>query len=286
MRDSEGDHYFIDKDDVELTEIPYEESIIYVDDKAKLFESTKHIGVLNYFMQDAPEFQSRIENLKKPGHKGLIKLAEDYHNVVCKDEQCVIYEKPVPFIKIKPEVFVGMNKYLNVRDFFSQFNVENTALINEETLSAILGSNTGPNKAYNTNFHVNAGIIAHIWLPRASENLYFKTGLIYSQLQIKERKKTLSQDYIYVLRTLNYFKLPLQIEYVYPKGVVRPRIAYGPVISSSKQMTVSCDVGANIRLSDSFFITATSDFEFNPTVVIFPKSLFTYSLRLGVLYNI
>ncbi|WP_016775860.1 hypothetical protein [Anaerophaga thermohalophila] len=83
MRDENGDHYYLDKEDVKLTEIPYEEGIKYIDDKQVFYESKKHIGLLNYFMQDAPEFQSRIQSLKKPEHQTLIKLAEDYHNAVC-----------------------------------------------------------------------------------------------------------------------------------------------------------------------------------------------------------
>jgi len=82
MRDDKGGHYYIDKEDVRLTEIPYEEGIKYVDNKQVFYESTKHIGFLKYYMQDAPELQTRIQSVKKPDHQNLIKLAEDYHNAV------------------------------------------------------------------------------------------------------------------------------------------------------------------------------------------------------------
>lgn len=103
MRDASGGHYYIDKENVELTEIPYEERIIYLYEVPFNHKSSKHIGVLSYLMQDAPEFKSRIESITKPDHQNLIKLAEDYHNTVCKDEECVIYQKSVPLIKILPE---------------------------------------------------------------------------------------------------------------------------------------------------------------------------------------
>ena len=55
MRDEIGDHYYLDKENVKLIEIPYEEGIKYVDDKQVFYESTRHIGLLNFYMQDAPE---------------------------------------------------------------------------------------------------------------------------------------------------------------------------------------------------------------------------------------
>lgn len=64
MRDDKGDHYYIDKEDARLTEIPYEEGIKYIDNKEVFYESTKHIGFLTYYMQDAPELQSRIHSVK------------------------------------------------------------------------------------------------------------------------------------------------------------------------------------------------------------------------------
>ncbi len=77
MRDDNGDHYYLDKDDVKLFELPYEEGFRYVDDRQVFYQSKKHIGLLNYYMQDAPAFQSRIQSLERLEHQQLIKLAED-----------------------------------------------------------------------------------------------------------------------------------------------------------------------------------------------------------------
>ncbi len=74
MRDGIGDHYYLDKEDVKLTEIPYEEGIKYVDNKQVFYESKKHIGVLNYYMQDVAGFQSKISSGKKTGAPKLDKI--------------------------------------------------------------------------------------------------------------------------------------------------------------------------------------------------------------------
>lgn len=242
MRDEAGDHYYIDKEDVRLTEIPYEEGIKFVNDRAVSYRSTKHIGFLQYYMQDAPELQSRIQSVKKPEHRTLVKLAENYHNTVCEGEQCIIYEKKVPLIKIFPELTSGVINFSNVADLHDKF-------------------------------YMHTGIIGHIWMPRTSENLYFRTGVLFSQLEF-EGKKT------------NFYKIPVQLEYIYPKGIFRPRVAYGLNIYSPIHESVSFNLGGNIKLSESFFLSATSDIEFNPTILILPKNLLSYSLQVGLFMNI
>jgi hypothetical protein len=147
MRDENGDHYYLDKEDVRLTEIPYEEGIKYVDNKQVFFETTKHIGLLRVYMQDAPEFQSRINSVKKPDHQSLIKLAEDYHNAVCEGEQCIIFEKKLPLVKVSITPFVGLTKYNGYTKFIMEY-----------------------------------GGYVYLWAPRSSEKLFFKTGLIYHKL--------------------------------------------------------------------------------------------------------
>ena len=93
MRDNNGDHYYLDKEGLRISEIPYEEEIKYIEDKLVFYESTKHIGFLSLYMKDAPDFQSQINSFGKPAHINLIELAEDYHNIVCEGEKCIIYGK-------------------------------------------------------------------------------------------------------------------------------------------------------------------------------------------------
>ena len=242
MRDDFGDHYYLDKENEKLTEIPYEEGIKHVDDKEVYYESTQHIGLLYYYMQDAPDFQSRIQSVKKPEHQNLVKLAEDYHNAVCEGEQCIIYEKPTPLIKILPELVGGAIKYSNVDNL-------------------------------NDKYYTHAGIIGHIWMPRTSEKMYFRTGVLVSRLEIDGQEKT-------------YYKIPMQLEYIYPKGIFRPRIAYGLNFYIPSFRTVSFDLGANIKLSKTLFLSITSDIEFNPTKLIVPSSFFSHSMKLGIFLSL
>ncbi len=242
LRDGSGDHYYIDKENEKLTELPYEEGIITVDNKQVYYASKQHLGYLSYYMQDAPGFKTRIQSVKEPNHQTLIHIAKEYHNAVCKDEQCIIYEKPAPYIKLFPEFSLGMVDYYNVPEL-------------------------------NDKIYFHTSLIGHFWMPRVNEKMYFRTGLSYMQLYFEEEK-------------INYYKIPCQIEYIYPKGVFRPRMAYGFNFYLPFSQTVSFDLGANIKLSESYFLSVSSDIEFNSIMMVFPREYLSYSLQLGLFMNI
>lgn len=242
MRDIDGDHYFIDKDGMNLTEMPYEEGTKLVGDTRVYYETTKHVGLLTYFMQDAPQLQSRIQSIKKPEHQELIKLAEDYHNAVCKGEKCVIYEKRLPIIKIFPEFVGGVINFPNTADLNATSNVQ-------------------------------TGVIGHVWMPRTSEKLYFRTGLLFSRVKIDGELS-------------NSFKIPCQLEYIYPKGIFRPRLAYGLNICKQMYQSVSLNLGGNIDISGSCFLSITSDIEFEQFVLFVPQELLSYSIQIGFFIDI
>jgi len=159
MRDHNGEHYYLDKENERLSEIPYEEGVKYVDDRAVSYKSKTHIGILSYYMQDAPGFQSRIQKIDKPEHINLIELAEDYHNTVCEGEKCIIYVKKKPFVKTNLEAVAGVVKpvnYTHIKD----------------------------------KYYFQSGVMAHFWMPRTNEKLYIKIGFLYSQIEDTAGKKS------------------------------------------------------------------------------------------------
>ncbi len=235
MRDDIGNHYYLDKEDIILTEIPYEEGIKYVDDKQVLYESKKHIGILSYYMQDAPEFQSRIQSLREPKHQNLIKLAEDYHNAVCEGEKCIIYEKKQPFLKVNLEVVDGVMNFENIDDIKDKY-------------------------------YLQSGVIAHFWMPRTNEKVYFKTGFLYSQLEDTDGEK------------YNYIKVPTHIGYLAPNTFrIRPSVSIG-LLSPSYSGGVMIKINKRLNVG----IQSWVNFKFNKIPWI-PYRLFNYSL-LGNIY--
>lgn len=245
LKDDNGYRFFLKKDSSGIVEMPYEEGIRYRDNKAYMYESTKHMGILSYAMQDFPELKSRIEKIKKPEHKSLIKLAEDYHNAVCTDEKCIIYEKKMPAFTVNLEAVAGDAMY-----YYHYYS-----------------NNILKQPAFTT------GLLAHIWMPMTSENLFFRTGFIYSNLNFNDKYLNFS------------YKIPLQIEYVYPKYIIRPKLAIGTNIYVVPFYgSIACMGGVNIEINKmlSWSINYDIDFSHSKYFPLIPSKLLSQALSTGL----
>jgi len=235
IRDDKGDHYYLDRDDMELAELPYEEGVKDVDNKKVYYKTKQHIGILNYYMKDAPGFQSRIQRLETPEHQSLIRLAEDYHNTVCEGEQCVIFEKKQPSLKVNLEVVAGVVNFENVEDL-------------------------------NDRYYFQSGVIAHFWMPRTNEKIYFKTGFLYSQLEDTDGRK------------YGYIKVPTHIGYLAPNTYrLRPSFSIGLLLPS-----YSGGFAIKINKRINFGVQSWVNFKFEKVPWI-PSQLLNYSI-LGNIY--
>ena len=191
-------------------------------------------------MQDAPELQSEINELKRPEHDNLIELAKKYHDIVCNNESCIIYKKKKPALNLNLEIVGGFLKYNKPLDF--------------------------DDKSY-----FSMGILAHLWLPRSNEKLYFRTGIIYSSIKLDNDKVAI-------------YKIPLQIEYIYPKGRIVPKFAYGINLYKPLFMTVGFMGGMLIKLNEKVNVGLNLDLDFNPVgeLPIIPKTLFSTTFLAGI----
>lgn len=143
------DRYFIQsEEDEELREIPYNEEEKYIDGKLYNVKSTRHVGFLKYYMPSDKKFAGRIDQVGTVNHKSMMTLAKDYHEAVCDDYSCVVYEKKLPLIKTKYEYFIGGLRY--------------------QLGQSIDDSDNSDYFEFGTNFI--------FWLPRTNERWYFKTG--------------------------------------------------------------------------------------------------------------
>ena len=94
-RDESGEHYFAQKGDDRLVPLTNDEKSHYANGIEYLQESNQYIGMLKYLFQESPEVSRETESVTLD-HKSLIKISKKYHNAVCTDEQCIIYEKKIP----------------------------------------------------------------------------------------------------------------------------------------------------------------------------------------------
>lgn len=220
LRDEEGDHYYIDKEEARLVEIPYEEGIKEVNNKKIYYESTRHTGFLQYYMKDAPELQSRIQSIKKPEHKNLIRLAEDYHNAVCEGEKCIVFEMKQPLLKVNLEGLAGVVNFENVEDL-------------------------------NDKFYFQGGIIAHFWMPGMNEKIFFKTGFLYSQPEQQGKKKA----YFKVPTHLGYIApKSFRVRPSVSIGLLSPSYSGGIAVQVHKKIYMGIQSWINFFPNERFFL--------------------------------
>ena len=245
LRDSIGDHYFLEKDTSGIVEIPYEEGFRNANGSQYFYESKTHIGLFNYYMKDAPpDFKERIAIMGKPEHESLIKLAEDYHNKVCNDRACIIYEKKLQLFKLNIEIVGGLINYQNV---------DNIEKIN----------------------YFQGGVLTHLWMPRVNENLYFKSGILLSTLNTANGKEVI-------------YKVPIQIEYIYPKGVVRPVFAFGINLYNPYYHSYALTGGLNVEIDKSTYWGIYYGIDYNPNSYYsqLPKNFLSQSILAGLVIKL
>jgi len=92
MRDLNGIHYFIEKSGNGIIELKQTEYEVIVNNVRYIKTSKEYIGSLKHFLGDAPNLKNSINDISL-SRRSLIKISENYHNQICKDNACIIYEK-------------------------------------------------------------------------------------------------------------------------------------------------------------------------------------------------
>lgn len=237
--DKYADHYYIEKDSLGLAELPYKEYFKIKGNNEVLIKSKKHIGLLTYFMQDAPGLSTEILALKTPDEKNMIDLAKKYHKAVCNDNNCIVYENVPPEAKVNLEVAVGTQNFPGFSDY--------------------------ENRSYLT-----TQILAHIWLPRLSENIFIKTGIKCTWLASA------------------LIQIPIQVEYVLPFKVIQPKLGFGVTLYPADVNTMSfypitsAMLGVNIKLNKKYFISVNYDVDFITDYFINIKGFGSHTFTLGI----
>jgi len=241
LRNKSGEHYYIEKAGEKLTEIPYQKGIVERNNVSYSYETKEHIGILKAFTKDAPSLEKKIEKIDQPSHKNLVELAEDYHHLVCPGNDCIIYKKPVPFLKMNIEFAGGMINYQ-----YPGFSDDK--------------------------YFFRPGVFTHFWLPRWNEKFYLRTGAISTKVLYGNRDKV-------------YYKIPFQVEYVFPRGRIRPRLAYGYNMYLNSGIYMSLDGGLNFYLSDKISLNLSADLEFDGRWII-PEDKISHSFYAGIIFSL
>ena len=234
-------HFYIEKEGIGLNEIPYENKVLRVEDANYAFSTTKHIGILQYYMQDAGELNSQIATIKEPTRRNLLKLTENYHNVVCDSVSCIIYEKKMQRVRVNPQLIFGATH---------------------------LSGKAIPDKNL---YMPTYGLLCHISFPFASDKIYLKTGFF---------------NFLY--KNTSYCVIPLQLEYIYPIGVVRPRISAGLNLTGFPftRFEPAISTGLWFMVNKKISITADYDLGFNNFFAIGGSNYLLHTVYAGIRIDI
>jgi hypothetical protein len=168
------DRYYIEKDSLGIAELPYSETVIIKDGKQLVSQSTRHIGVLQYYMQDVPELRSEITRMRKLEVDPLVQLADRYNRLTMKADESV-YLKPKAVASIYIDL-VGGAVFPRMPE-----------VITDET------------------FMLGGQIL--LGMPRYNEKLFFRTGFIFTHLKVEgytiKRKIPVAFEYMPMKRRVN-----------------------------------------------------------------------------------
>ncbi|MEN8156214.1 MAG: outer membrane beta-barrel protein [Bacteroidota bacterium] len=207
-RNEQTDHYFIETEDGRLVELNNEEIIVRRDGRTHTTSTNRHIGLLKATFSDCPEIQTNLESAQL-SHKSLINLTSDYHHYVCNGEQCIIYEKDIPAVRLTfaPVAGAGLSSLS-----FSESNL------------------LGRPSAFKSSPSPFVGVQLQASLPRINEkfSVQLETGVARNnyatQTTTEEYWRIISYD---ASINANSWQSSLALKYTFPKGGFRPTIAAG-----------------------------------------------------------
>ncbi len=108
FKEADETRFYIEKPGLEIIELKQKDYEYYKNNKKYQGTIKEYLNSLDYVFNDVPEFQEKIKDVTLD-KKSLIKITEEYHNNVCKDYSCVIYEKKLSRFKMNLGLLSGIN---------------------------------------------------------------------------------------------------------------------------------------------------------------------------------
>lgn len=128
------------------------------------------------------------------------------------------------------------------------------------------------------NNFMQGGVILNLWIPRANEKLYFRIGFLFSQMEVADEFDEL------IILKYQVCKTPIMLEYIYPQGFIRPKVAYGlSVYSKWGGCSTSFMGGVDIKVNKKIGCFLEYDVDFESLII--PKRLISQALLFGLSYR-
>lgn len=202
--------YFLEDKDMRMLKLQQEEIEEVVPGRGKIIRNTnRYIGLLKTSMADCMEIQPEIDKARL-SHKSLLKITKDYHEYVCTDQECIVYEKPLPPLRAKLSPVTG----------FSVWKLN-------------LSPGDYPVTEYSGSAAIEGGIMLNLNSPALNEKLSLDFGLAFTKVNYhgtNEYMEGIWPTYSESFLSQTIFEPSFGLRYTYPKGKLRPTIATGTLL--------------------------------------------------------
>ena len=203
--DSTG-HFFIEKSNGQIFELTNAEELIKENGKTYTHEKKEYVGLLKIAFSDCPQIYPLI-NQTILDTKPLIKLTKKYHNFVCDNEKCIVYEKQMNRFKPKIAAFASMNAaFLNLANAGYEYE----------------------NISFQTAAYPSIGIHMKTNLPGASEKMNFLLSAEVGKVTFNGSGTYSGNTY---LEKVNIQPIAVKekalFKYTFPNGKIRPTVGVG-----------------------------------------------------------
>jgi hypothetical protein len=196
--------YYIEEAGKELVELESQLVPVRINETDYLIQDKRYIGLLTLALYDCKEIQKEITETRL-SHKNLISLTKKYHDYVCTDEVCLIYEKKLPVLQVDVNPFVGMTTSTIEYHYISQKHIK-----------------------LRPSFGAAFGLGFNFRLPRMNDRFSVQTNFAFQdQYFYGSSSVEIPQKYEYL--HINYLRLltSLALKYTYPKGKIKPLLLAG-----------------------------------------------------------
>jgi len=233
LSDNEGSRMFIETEKDGFLELTDPERTIH-NDSGYYYAPRKYYGKLRYMLADCPQLIPKINRVSLQP-KPMIRLAKDYHNLVCPDEACTVFERKIKPIKVGISVNAGpVVKYIRLGKLIESDNRPGYSAGVSFRFSNIFFSDE--------RFSLETGITMvknNTFTFRTTENnpLAEKVTYLNKSYYINKYDEFYLSDYYIKVKSLevdtklNSLSIPLTINYTYPGNKLRPGIGLGGVFS-------------------------------------------------------
>jgi hypothetical protein len=198
-------HYFLEKTEGQMLELTNEQKYFIDNGEMKSRKTKRYIGLLRYEFADCPQIFPLI-NMARLENKSLIEITKKYHENICNDERCIVYEKHLPAIRVKIAPFISMNE--------SSLKFSNNPYYES--------------MRFNKPAYPTMGLLLNIFLPNMSEKLSFQVSGEFGKSKYHSTG-TDPYDNAPVEEFFNtsIVKIKTGFKYTFPTGKLRPTFNMG-----------------------------------------------------------